>query len=142
MVVQAVGQLDITLVGDDLFDVQRKKKRAKTPPAPDGAVQRLIGVYVAGYEARFHEKPIIRKQDGAALKALVHHAGVTVVERRLQFYLTWDDPFALKSGLSLTVFRSQWNQLAALLSKTTPPRPAVPDAEATTTYLKRLRSKA
>ena len=126
----------------DLFGV-RKKARAKKPPVPNGAVQRLIGVYVAGYKLRFNEPPVITKADGALLKSLITTYGDQKVEQRLRAYINWDDPFVLKSGYSLRIFHVKWNELAARLKpvRTSESHGVIPDADETKKMLDRQRMK-
>src|SRR5262252_1929727 len=122
----------------DLFGFVRRAVKRKTTPAPNGSVQRLIGVYVELFERRFKEKPHVLKADGAQLKALVLKFGEEKVEARLRAYLAWDNDYAQRKGFTLRVFSSLWNELTVALHKT-PSRSAVPDAERTAAYLRQLR---
>lgn len=125
----------------DLFGVKRDKPaRRKAPPAPAGAVQHLIGVYKALYEARFRELPVVLQRDGAVLKSLVVAYGAEKVEARLQAFMAWDDRFVAESGYALTLLQSQWNRLAAMVLQAAEPRGLVPDAEQTRTYLQGLKT--
>lgn len=126
----------------DLFGV-RKKARIKTPSAPNGAVQRLIGVYVTEYQRRFDEKPVITKADGALLKKLITEYGAEKVEQRLRAYIVWNDEFVRKSGYSLSIFHVKWNELAARQRpvRVVESHGAIPDAAETKRMLDRQRSK-
>lgn len=97
----------------NLFDVAPRPKRKPSPPAQGGAVQKLIGVYVERYTARFGEPPVILKRDGAILKSLVGQFGLEKVDQRLRAFMGWDDSYVVESGFALTMFQSSWNRLAA-----------------------------
>lgn len=125
----------------NLFDIRPKAVRMKPQPAPPGAIQRLLSVYRQGYEARFHEPPVILKRDGPLLRSLINTFGVDKVEARLRAFLKWDDQFVVDSGYALTLFHSNWNRLAARCVQQEPERREM-SAERTAEYLRTMKSAA
>lgn len=123
----------------DLFDVRRRKKRAPAPPVPNGAVQHLLGRYVAYYTTKFGEPPVITKKDGAILKRLVLAYGEETVAERMKLYLRWQDPFVVKSAWSIGVLHVKWNEVTLLAKPHAGPR-STPDVAATQHYLRALRA--
>lgn len=119
----------------NLFGVS-KKRREKAAPAPNGAVQRLIGRYVKGYERLFHEPPVVTKADGSLMKALVVKFGEAKVEARLDAYLAWQDDYIRSSGYAIALFYKKWNELAA---RATAMHRGDADHEKTEAYLRSLR---
>lgn len=96
---------------EPLFGGRRPAKRAHSPPLPDQAVQRVLVEWIRLFEARFHERPLIRGQDGAAVKRLIAHAGVDAVAGRLPLYLALDDPYVERKGYPLSLLPQVWNEL-------------------------------
>jgi hypothetical protein len=123
----------------NLFDVHRKKKPKTSEPTPGGVVQRLIGLYVTLFEAKFREKPVITPRDGKALKRLVAHAGEDAVTRRLPRYLDLPDDYIAREGYPLSLFQSTWNKLIAEERSDTRDGHRVPDSKTTTAYLQSLK---
>jgi hypothetical protein len=121
----------------NLFGVS-PSKRKKAPPAPNGAMTRLIGQYKAGYVARFSEPPVFTPRDSSLLKKLVMQFGEDLVKHRLALYLRWDDRFAEESGYSISTLYSSWPRLTAL-AKRKEPASRVPSVEATKAYLEKNR---
>lgn len=119
----------------NLFDVKRKAKRVAAPPLPNGIVQRLLGIWVGLFEAKFHEKPMILPRDGAALKRLVALAGAEAVERRLPKYLALEDRYIAGEGYPLALLQSSWNRL--IIQDRVHDR--TPDAARSQDYLRKLK---
>lgn len=120
----------------NLFDVKPKPERKAAAPAPNGAVQRAIGIWVGIFEKKFGEKPTIMPRDGAALKRLVLRYGAELVERRLPQFLALDDAYVAAEGYPLALLESSWNKLI-VADRAAAGR--VPDADATERYLRGLR---
>lgn len=126
----------------NLFGIEKKSAKAekKTPVAPQ-AVHNLISIYKQAYERKFGEPPVILKSDGPLLSKLVQQFGPMKVEQRLRAFMAWDDEFVVNSGYSLRMLHTRWNALAARVWQERPAeRGPVQGAEATESYLQRLRS--
>lgn len=121
----------------NLFGVTAKTKR-KAAPAPNGAVQRAIGIWVGLFEKKFGEKPIILGRDAAALKRLVLRYGPELVERRLPQFLALDDAYVSTEGYPLALLEASWNKLI-VAERARVGR--VPDEAATDAYLATLRTR-
>lgn len=129
----------------NLFGIDAKKRTAaqKKPPVAPGVLHNLIAIYVAGYEKKFGEPPVILKSDGPLLTNLVRQFGPLKVEQRLRAFMAWDDQFVVDSGFSLRMLHTRWNALAAKCVQERPAeRGPVQGAEATESYLQRLRSSS
>lgn len=125
----------------DLFDVKRRQPRKKSAPAPDGAVQQLLGIYRAAYERRFHELPVITKKDAALLKALILKFGQEKVESRLKAFFGWEDRFVQECGYTLAMLYREWNRLTAYLQQQQArTKTSVPDVQQTQKYLAAMRA--
>lgn len=86
-------------------------------------VRPLLDLYVELFEQKFHQVPVIGfAKDGAILKDLVKALGEDVVRDILRRFFESTDPFVVKSGYSIGVFRVTANRLLAESSRqTTPP---------------------
>jgi hypothetical protein len=118
----------------NLFGMTPKPKRAKTAPAPNGAVQSGIALYVRLFVERFNEKPVITPADGKAVKQLVTQFSQEKVEQRLPLYMALDDAYLLAAGYPLRLLPGQWNKLTVTLQ----PRGDTA-VERTSDYLRKLR---
>lgn len=122
----------------NLFGIAPKAKPKKAPPVEGGAVQRVIGRWVALFTAKMGEKPAITPRDGAAIKRLVLQAGPDVVERRLVAYLDIDDEYIRREGYPLALLPQAWNKLIVAEREASGSR-RVQDADATRSYLRGLK---
>ena len=119
----------------NLYGVESRRGKKKTPPAPNKAVQNILGQYRQLYEARYSEMPHVTDKDGALLKRLIASFTEPVVAERLALYMRWDDQFVIDNGHSVGVFSASWPKLMAL-AKQRSAKSRVPDAAET---LRRLR---
>ncbi len=128
----------------NLFGIDTsKRKPQKKEPTPPGVLQNLISIYRQAYERRFGEPPVILKSDGPLLRNLCQQFGAIKVEQRLRAFMAWDDQFVIDSGFSLRMLHTRWNALAAKCVQERPAeRGSVPSADATSAYLRNLKSVA
>ncbi len=121
----------------DLFGVGGREAAKKAAPLPDGAMHRLIMLWVTLFSAKFGEKPELTPADAMALKRLAKERGVDVVARRLGAYiLLHEDTFEAKEGFPLSLLPRAWNKLI-IQDKSQPSR--VPDADQTARYLRDIK---
>jgi len=124
----------------NLFGLKAPAKRKRTPPAPDGAVHKLVMLWVGLFERRFGEKPMITSRDGATLKRLVTASDAATVGRRLEQYLALDDAYLREAGYPLGVLPSVWNRLIAQEAPAAGGN-KVPGSDETEDYLRSLRRR-
>lgn len=116
-----------------------KPARPKAPSVAPGVIHALLASYVAAFQKRFGEPPVIYKKDAPLLAQLVRQHGPAKVEARFRAYLAWDDPFIVESGYSIDGFYRQWNRLAVRESRQAPATSQNPSK--TRAYLDDLRSR-
>jgi len=118
----AKGTPEDTAEGKERAQRGHKNKNKDLNTGANG-VRPLFDLYVELFEEKFHQRPVLNfGKEGAILKDLVKALGEDVVRDILRRFFESTDPFVVKSGYSIGVFRVTANRLLAESSRqTTPP---------------------
>lgn len=135
-----IGSDRIDRIGEDQA---RKRKASRTPAIAVAPIGRnLVAAYFDAYRNRYGSDPVLKAQDGKALKNFGERVGEAKAKEMLEAYLRMNHAWFITKAHDLTTFLQNLNQVSNFISTgsvvTAADARNAENADALTNQIKRL----